>query len=566
MPSYQPPESTTNSEPAVKRRKRSLPCDTPEQTDSNPADKSDSDLSLFERVDHDHLPSAFLRKLPSHPVEHAITPAEEMPVNHSNETTPPSPAEHQESDLQTNDESQDNNARLKRKISRLEADLLDQRAFTEEAQKRVKQDMLLDIILQKEQVAKAAKNADLTKRRHDKEVAEWKVKVSEATDKVLKERDQRETAQATAEVYRVETEHLQNVNVIIQSDLDELRAVEVETAIVRKDESRGLPPAYGNLDDEHRFPPYSQHADGGSLEVAHLKREVRRRFEGRILEVFKMKTGKTPNMFVCMSSALEEACQSLGAVLDFAGNVPVSHAHSQSNRYIRQQTRNAATADQITAMTERLSTNALVGPSGGARVQQKNTVAKRKAKQNQQRAARSSNPSIALIQSPKGASYVADRIAKLLLDLLWRAVAACELRPKSGAFSVQMFGTTLATKYTGVDDVFVAALRLAFSKSCSIASFQFYLTQLETLAGDFKALGIAMTPTRGNGLSHFSYFAKTLTWLNDQVEKERELMANEGRASSAGSGYGTVDGEDDEDDSVSSRWEGSDAGSEGEDE
>ena len=55
-----------------------------------------------------------------------------------------------------------------------------------------------------------------------------------------------------------------------------------------------------------------------------------------------------------------------------------------------------------------------------------------------------------------------------------------------------------------------------------------------------------------NSLSHFDFFAKTLLWLNEQVEKERELRANESVEKVV-----RVEGLED-DDGVSSRWEGSD--------
>jgi hypothetical protein len=70
-----------------------------------------------------------------------------------------------------------------------------------------------------------------------------------------------------------------------------------------------------------------------------------------------------------------------------------------------------------------------------------------------------------------------------------------------------------------------------------------------------------MTPRIGNGLAHFGFFAKTLAWLNDQVEKEREMRANESPNDDPVAG--DLDGEDSEDGDggVSSRWEGSESGS-----
>jgi hypothetical protein len=555
---YQPPPSVTKNEPPVKRRKRSLPRD--DTTTQAELDFEDlTEYCLVELVEYDHLASLQLTKLATRSVEHATTKANPMSVDHGDDKGVPSAAEHKELELQTNEGFYNENVQLKRKVSRLEAELIAERAWTHEVQIRVTQDMFQEVLRGREQLQKAQETAVVAKRRFDKEVSQLEARLAEASRKSVRERDMREVAQATAEVYRSEAEHLQNLNTTIQADIEELRSVEVETAMVRKNESRGLPPAYGNLNDEGRFPPYSLHADVGSMEVAHLKREIRRRFEGRISEVLA-KRDRSLNMFVCMSTALEEACQSLGAVLDIADNVPVSQAHSQSKRFITQQMRTVATAaEHITALTERLTTKALAKAPAEVHVQIKGTSAADKRAMRRER--RSARNSITLVQSPKGAPYVADRIAKLLLDLLWRAVAACELRPKSNSLSAQMFGTTLATKYTGVDEVFLAALRLTFSRSCSLASLQFYLTQLEILAKDLKGLGIAMTPRIGNGLAHFGFFAKTLAWLNDQVEKEREMRANESPRDDRAAG--DLDGEDSEDGDggVSSRWEGSESGS-----
>jgi hypothetical protein len=552
---YQPPESVTNSEPTVKRRKRSLPRD--DTTTQAELDFEDlTEYCLVELVEHDHLASLQLTKLATRSVEHATIKAHPMSVNRGDDNKGvPSAAEHQELELQINEGFYNQNVQLKRKVTRLEAELLKERDWTHKAQNRVKQDMFQVLMHERDHLKKVQETAAIAKRRFDKEISQLEARLAEANRKSVRERDMREVAQATAEVYRSEAEHLQNLNTTMQADIEELRSVEVDTAMVRKDDFRGLPPAFGDLEDEERFPPYSKHADGGSLEVAHLKREVRRRFEGRI-SVVLAESGRKLNMFVCMSTALEEACQSLGAVLDVADNVPVSQAHSQSNRFITQQMRTVATAaEHITALTERLTTKALAKAPVEVHVQLQGTSAADKRAMRRER--RSARNSITLVQSAKGAPYVADRIAKLLLDLLWRAVAACELRPKPNSLSAQMFGTMLATKYTGVDEVFLAALRLAFSNNRSLISFQFYLTQLEILAKDLKGLGIAMTPRMGNGLAHFGFFAKTLAWLNDQVEKERELRANEGPKDDPVADR--LDGEDTEDGGVSSRWEGSDS-------
>jgi hypothetical protein len=161
---------------------------------------------------------------------------------------------------------------------------------------------------------------------------------------------------------------------------------------------------------------------------------------------------------------------------------------------------------------------------------------------------------MAIYRSANAAPYVADRIIKLLLDLLWRTVSACELRPSQESTSA-MFDHTLPVMHTSVDETIVAALRIAFSKTRSLAAFQNHLTQVEILAKKFKIIGVNMSLGAHNSLSHFEFFSNTSLWLNDQVEKGRELRANE-----------TAEKTDrleslEDDDGVSSRWEGSDTAS-----
>lgn len=167
-------------------------------------------------------------------------------------------------------------------------------------------------------------------------------------------------------------------------------------------------------------------------------------------------------------------------------------------------------------------------------------------------------PTVTLIQSANAAPYVADRVTKLLLELLWRTISTCELRPSQPSHSNAMFDHTLPVMHTSVDEAVIKALPLAFAKSHSLAAFQNYLTQFDILAKRFKTLGISMTPGVHNALTHFDFFPKTLLWLNEQVEKERELKANETVEKKA-----PCEGRED-DDAVSSRWEGSDAGNDSE--
>jgi hypothetical protein len=369
----------------------------------------------------------------------------------------------------------------------------------------------------------------------------------------LVERTQTLNAQRAVESYRVETEHLQHFNTTLQSDLQELRVVEVEDKRARNDGRRDLPPAYGNLDDEDRFPPYSEQADAGSIELANLKREIRRKFERKIDEALA-KSKKGSNTFCYLSAALEDVSQSLKTILDFAKDVPVSHAQAQNSEPITQQIQSPNVREQPIAMKEQLPSRP--NPLAGALEVRNLQVSKRSRRRENNKTTKST---LTLIQTANAAPYVADRITKLLLELLWRTASACELRPSQRKLDA-MFDHTLPVMHTSVDEVLVAALRLAFSKTHSLAAFQNYLIQIEILEKKFRTFEVGMTLGAHNALTHFDFFDKTLLWLNEQVEKERELRANETVEKMV-----RFEGLED-DDGVSSRWEGSDtAGSDDED-
>jgi hypothetical protein len=467
-------------------------------------------------------------------------------VNDQDDNGIPSPIELEQSNLQY---KEDVCERQKRKISKLEAELVRERAFTEQAQQRVKQDMMMDIMREKEKLKKVEESASLARRLYEKELAEQKVKLEKAAEKSLVERTQFLNAQRAIESYRMETEHVQHLNSSLQSDLQELRAIEVEDKRARNEERRDLPPAYGNLNDEDRFPPYSKYADAGSIELASLKREIRHKFERKVDEALANRE-KAPNTFCLLSSALNDASQSLRTILDFPKDVPVSRAHAQGNIRITQQVQDADPSEQPIATKEQV-VRIVAGASIEPPERRNEGPAKDKRKRRRWNIA---NPEMAIYRSANAAPYVADRIIKLLLDLLWRTVSACELRPSQESTSA-MFDHTLPVMHTSVDETIVAALRIAFSKTRSLAAFQNHLTQVEILAKKFKIIGVNMSLGAHNSLSHFEFFSNTSLWLNDQVEKERELRANE-----------TAEKTDrleslEDDDGVSSRWEGSDTAS-----
>lgn len=325
--------------PVVKRRKRSTPRDTTEKELQAP---SPLEFTAQGQFKYDASASSTLEVLGAGTRKHATTTARQPSVKNVGDADIFSLAL-QGMESQVNKRLYDETLALQTKVSRLEGELREERSFTEMAQNRVKQDMLMDIMKEKELRRKAEENANVMKRRFEKEIHNLKTKLTEATEKGRVERNNTLSAQASAETFRLEAEHWQNVSTTLESDIDELRGIEAEAALKRKDEIRGLPPAYGNLDDEDRFPPYSQHADGGSLEVAHLKRSVRKQFDAMVVLSLAHANDKESSVLYDLSFGLESISQRLTALLDTAINVPVSLMHSQSNEYLTQHMRAIST-------------------------------------------------------------------------------------------------------------------------------------------------------------------------------------------------------------------------------
>ncbi|KAK4496358.1 hypothetical protein PRZ48_012338 [Zasmidium cellare] len=68
-----------------------------------------------------------------------------------------------------------------------------------------------------------------------------------------------------------------------EEDLQEMAAIKMKE--MTAEENRGLPPAYGSLDDEEVLPPWDRHQDQGTLQVALLKHTTREKFKKIIQSV-----------------------------------------------------------------------------------------------------------------------------------------------------------------------------------------------------------------------------------------------------------------------------------------
>ena len=309
---------------------------------------------------------------------------------------------------------------MRSELSRLQAEAENDKRNN----KRNKQAMLLSLMQKQQRLDEAESN-----------IRFWQLQVKttkETAKEVLRkecaahERAQTTTArnaQLVIQGLQAEIDHLQDVNATNTSDLHELRVLESEAAAKRKDQHLGLPPAYGNLDDEDRFPPYSKHEDGGTIEVAHLKREARQFFEVVITGALNSEVEKRSKLELLgtLAFGLNEVCDILQKLLDIAPKVPVSLVRKPSDY-----------GGYIDLLLRSLVDS--VREEGDANRDYDTLECEHPKIINDIRRcpAYAYLPGYAIIQKDASAPYVADRIAKLLLELLWRCVAACEVRPGPG--------------------------------------------------------------------------------------------------------------------------------------
>ena len=157
--------------------------------------------------------------------------------------------------------------------------------------------------------------------------------------------------------------------------------------------------------------------------MAHLKREARQFFEVVITGALNSEVEKRSKLELLgtLAFGLNEVCDILQKLLDIAPKVPVSLVRKPSDY-----------GGYIDLLLRSLVDS--VREEGDANRDYDTLECEHPKIINDIRRcpAYAYLPGYAIIQKDASAPYVADRIAKLLLELLWRCVAACEVRPGPG--------------------------------------------------------------------------------------------------------------------------------------
>lgn len=272
----------------------------------------------------------------------------------------------------------------------------------------------------------------------------------------------------------------QDLNATLEGDIDELRQIHNEGLTTKR--PPGLPPAYGSLDEED-LPPYDIHKDSGALNVATLKHLTRARFD-QTLRAFGS-TGPTYQMSIETANmpGLRTFCKASLALFEAVACLQKA-GDGELNRF---------------------GVDVHSGTTDGV---QRLTAAK---------------------------SFMAARVANLVLELGWRTLALNEVRPQSCVFTPRAL-SFLKNMYSGVDDVLLETIRQwnAESKTnwgifvekeeARAEEFQVYLTQLVALRSRFRLLVTQTRPSSPRWSGEF--FCKSILFLQEAVEKERMQQAN----------------------------------------
>lgn len=376
-----------------------------------------------------------------------------------------------------------------------------------ERELKIRQDMFLVVLEKEEKLQKAIQTA----KRYQQDSLKGIKTIQAQTASHAEEKTKLETeiqiqksrvvrAESESRSLATQADHAHHMQRVMEEDMDELRRIHNEDIAKSREQAkkRELPPAYGSLDDdslndqdEYGMPPYEKHVeDSGALEVANLKRVIRETFTRDVADAQDKARAVTcparehaahATMLVSICASLANAARNLDDILKRYSEVRSINVYQYAE--------NTNTRHFFKTRT----------PTSGAE-----------------------------------ASFVADRTAKLLLDLALRLISALELRPYNYRLT-QANKTSIALSWAAVDSTLTTALRQTFSfttpKPSRLTDLQIYSTHIHMLQSklhSFARLGnTAPGSTHHCGSLHA--LDESLAWVMDQVEKEREMVALAGR-------------------------------------
>lgn len=240
-----------------------------------------------------------------------------------------------------------------------------------------------------------------------------------------------------------------------------------------------LPPAYGSLDEED-LSPYDLHKDSGALTLATIKRTLRDRFAQDVRRGGNCGLGSRFSIEASASDGVKTFHQTSCALYrTVCGiNAMIERRPSAQNFYIDFNSKGSA------------------------------------------------------VRTPSRWSFLAARLANMVLELGWRMVALNEVRPAMRCFSARAL-SVLQTMYSHIDEVLLQALRHWNGDGAANSTrqrsrahrepraeeFQVYLSQLVALDAKIRQLLYC---------AHYNkdVLVKSISFLQEAVEVERMQQAN----------------------------------------
>lgn len=365
--------------------------------------------------------------------------------------------------------------------------LADERHF-QECQKlqQDKQSMLLDTMMREKE---HSRQLELLRRekvslRQCKEAREQEVKKQDA--QLVKERlARKEICEAMRFQHRKELEtlnerieHLETVNRTLEEDLDNLRQLEHERTASKHKRPRGLPPAYESLQKEKNRPPYMHHQDRGSFRDAALVDAAGDHYLNKLSDAYDGTNAPSSNTpgeekkstnsytFYRASCNLKRACRNI--------QLERHHVDTVASDY-----------------------DPFVRPTADNRDWFPTTS-----------------------RAPTLREDTAVSIVKLVLDLGWRVVSVCALRPGKIELEAEQ-KTQIGIAYNEIDETMLNSLRHAFyhqpgHRDLMLFDLQHYYSQIDALRSALRQLRTG---------ANIKFFPKSQEWLTEQVEVERANRA-----------------------------------------
>ncbi|RMZ05991.1 hypothetical protein D0860_05738 [Hortaea werneckii] len=401
----------------------------------------------------------------------------------------------------------------------------------EQRELKIKQDMVLDILKERQMhqsVLDTCKRYQREREALKSECESLRAHHEEHVARLLEENEHEKVrtrlAEGEREAWREEVEHMVDVKRTLEEDLEAIRRLENEerSELKQQQMKAELPPAYGNLNDETLAPPYDQQAkDSGALDIAIAKRTIRDTFNKQVdeareamdqLSAHPLRHQTNPVEFYSRTvtlwcTALSDAADHCDGVLAKSGDVEAIHYQ--------------AFFDEDHCLASRAAPEQPMHQRPEFQAHCKRHHAR--------------------------GTFVADRLAKLLLDLTSRLLAATEVRPLEMEL-LPKHRAKISMCFTKVDSTLAECLRRCFhapddaqspadkqatssdrktlTRPARLQEMSHYHVQVHMLQAKLAACFNEPQPRAAvPAFGSLNFYNDSEHWLTDQMERARQDAA-----------------------------------------